>query len=745
MSHKTKGFLKLLLIIVIMAGLGFVAIFGVKIGSKKRGNAEGIHLGLDLAGGVSITYETVKEKPTDEEMEDTIYKLQKRVDDSGQTEANVYREGANRINVDIPGATNAEETLKALGKVGEIFFVLGTGNIEYELNPESEDGYVFHLIKTLDEIRAQGDIILEGTDIARAEAGWITNNMGVSENVVSLELNPSGRTKFADATSKHIGEQIAIIYDGKVVSAPTVQQALTDGKAQISGNFTSESAAALATTIRVGALPLELRELRSNVVGASLGQEAVSTSLMAAIIGFVLVLIFMAVRYRFPGVAADLALTIYVGLVVICLNLLEVTLTLPGLAGIILSIGMAVDANVIIFSRIQEEIGVGKTVRSAIKLGFSKAFSAIFDGNITTLIAAAVLYLLGSGTVKGFAITLALGIILSMFTALTVTRFILYTFYDIGIDKEKQYGEVKEYKKMTFTKHIKKFFLISGVLILIGIVAIVISKVKTGDALAFGLDFKGGTSLTVSFPENVEPTIAGLEADVNDAIGETATVNLVNSENAAVIKTMELSEDNRNTLTKYLVSKYGVNEADIEMQSISGTVSGEMKKDAVLAVSVATVCMLVYIWIRFSNLAFAASAVLALVHDVLVVLMVYAVGRISVGNTFIACMLTIVGYSINATIVVFDRIRENLKEQLKKETLEDVVNKSISQTFTRNIYTSLTTFVMVAALVIFGVSSIREFAFPLMSGIICGAYSSICITGVLWLKLRQLLPESDED
>lgn len=745
MSHKTKGILKLVLILAIMAALGFVSICGIEIGKKKRGNAEGINLGLDLAGGVSITYETVKEKPTDEEMADTIYKLQKRVDESGQTEANVYKEGANRINVDIPGATDAEETLKALGKVGEIFFVLGTGNVEYELNPESEDGYSFHLTKTMDEIRANGDVILEGNDIARAEAGWVTDAMGRSENVVSLTLNPSGTKKFADATSRHIGETIAIIYDGKVVSAPTVQQALTDGKAQISGNFTPESANALASTIRVGALPLELRELRSNVVGASLGQEAVSTSLMAAVIGFALVLIFMAVRYRFPGIAADLALVIYVALMVICLNLLEVTLTLPGLAGIILSIGMAVDANVIIFSRIQEEIGVGKTVRSAIKLGFSKAFSAIFDGNITTLIAAIVLYILGSGTVKGFAITLALGIILSMFTALTVTRFILYTFYDIGIDKEKQYGEVKEYKKMTFTKHIMKFFLISGGLILIGLIAMGISLVKTKEPLAFGLDFKGGTSLTVSFPDNVKPEIAELEADVKQAINETATVNLVNSENAAIIKMQELSEDNRNKLTNYLMSKYGVQEADIEMQSISGTVSSEMKRDAVLAVSVATVCMLIYIWIRFSNLAFAASAVLALVHDVLIVLMVYAVSRISVGNTFIACMLTIVGYSINATIVVFDRIRENLKEQLKKETLEDVVNKSISQTFTRNIYTSLTTFVMVAALVVFGVSSIREFAFPLMSGIICGAYSSICITGVLWLKLRQVLPESEEE
>lgn len=738
MNHKTKGALKLLLTLFVGAAILFVAVVGV--GQDKKGSVKGVHLGLDLAGGVSITYETVKEDPTAEEMKDTIYKLQKRVDDSGQTEANVYQEGANRINVDIPGATDAEETLKALGKVGEIFFVLGTGNIT---TGESESGYV--LTKTLEEIREKGDIILEGTDIAGAEAGFYTNQMGLSENVVSLTLNEVGAKKFGTATAKHVGEAIAIVYDGKVVSAPVVQQALTDGKAQITGRFDAEEANNLATTIRVGALPLELRELRSNVVGASLGQEAVSTSLTAAVIGLVLVLIFMAFRYRVPGVAADLALCIYVGLMVVCLNLLEVTLTLPGLAGIILSIGMAVDANIIIFSRIQEEIGVGKTVRTAIRLGFSKAFSAIVDGNITTLIAAAVLYMLGSGTIKGFATTLALGIVLSMFTALAVTRFILYALYDFGFDNEKSFGQVVGYKQVEFTKHGKKYALISGMLILACVAGMLVGKFTTGEILAYGLDFKGGTAMTVTFPGDVEPTISELEGAVRTAIGEEATVNLVNGANAAMIKTKELSEEKRAALTNYLVDSYNVNEAEIEIQSISGTVSGEMKRDAIVAVLVATVCMLIYIWFRFSNLAFAASAVLALIHDVLIVLMIYSVGRVSVGNTFIACMLTIVGYSINATIVVFDRIRENLKEQLKKETFRDIVNKSIAQTFTRNIYTSLTTFVMVAALVIFGVNSIREFAFPLMAGIICGAYSSICITGLLWLKLREKLPQAEEE
>lgn len=742
MNHRVKGYLKMILALAAAAVVVFVSLVG--IGEKKTGSAEGIRLGLDLAGGVSITYEAVKEDPTDKEMDDTRYKLRRRVDESGYTEAEVYIEGTNRINVDIPGATDAEETLKELGKVGEIFFVLATEHLEYVTDEETGTGeYV--LASEWADVVAAGDLILDGKDIKNADANSYRDQAGMVNHVVSLKLNDLGKDKFAKVTTAHVGEPIAIIYDGEIVSVATINEPLTTGEAQISGSFTLKEAADLATTIRVGALPLELRELRSNVVGATLGSEAVKTSLMAAAVGIILVLLFMAIRYRFLGAAADLALVIYVGLMVVCLNFLEITLTLPGLAGIILSVGMAVDANVIIFSRIQEEIGAGKTVRSSIKLGFSKAFSAIFDGNITTLIAAVVLYMLGSGTIKGFATTLALGIVLSMFTALFVTRFILTAMYDMGIDKEGQYGQVTGYKEHNFAKHGKKFALISGALILAGVVGMGIGKVKTGEILAYGLDFKGGTSMTITFPEGQKISAPELEAAVKEKTGKTAVINLVSGSNAATIRTQEMTEDERNSFVNYMVTKYGVEEKEIEVQSISGTVSGEMKKDAILAVAVATVCMLIYIWFRFSNISFALSAVIALLHDVLIVLMIYAVGRVSVGNTFIACMLTILGYSINATIVVFDRIRENLKERLKKETYLDIVNKSIAQTFTRNVYTSLTTFFMVAALVVFGVSSIREFAIPLMAGIVAGAYSSICITGLLWLKLREKFPEDEEE
>lgn len=705
MKDKKKGVLHLLIVLLVIVGLSVVTLVG--LGKEHKGSAKNIRLGLDLAGGVSITYETVKENPTATEMSDTVYKMQKRVE-SYSTEASVYQEGNNRVNIDIPGVQDANKVLSELGKAGSISFV----------DPD-------------------GNEVINGSHIKTAKEGTTQEN-GITQYVVNLTLNTKGTKLFKEATEKFIGQTISIVYDGKVISAPTVQVAITNGEAQISqGSY--DEARNLASTIRIGALPLELKEVRSNVVGANLGEEAFDTSLMAAAIGFILVIIFMIVFYRIPGVAASIALCLYVVAVLVVLNGANVTLTLPGIAGIILSIGMAVDANVIIFTRIKEELATGKTVRSAIKIGFDKALSAIIDGNVTTLIAAAVLWFKGSGTVKGFAQTLAIGIVISMFTALVVTKYTLTALYNLGLDKEKFYGIQKEVKVFAFTKHIKKFFAISGVLIAIGIVALFVNKASTGNILNYGLDFKGGTSTQVEFKESV-PANAELEKFVGDLIGEAEVgVSPVVGENAAVIKTRELDLDERKAVTEAFVKTYDADESTITMESISATVSNEMKSDAIISVIIAAICMLIYIWFRFKDINFATSAVLALIHDVLVVVMVYAVARISVGNTFIACMLTIVGYSINATIVIFDRIRENKAAMKRTDVLEDIVNQSISQTISRSINTSLTTFIMVFVLFVLGVDSIRDFTLPLMAGIICGAYSSICITGTLWYVMKKKL------
>jgi SecD/SecF fusion protein len=705
MKSKGRGFLQLLLIIAAMAGLLAIVIFG--FGSTKKGSLEDVKLGLDLAGGVSITYESVKENPTAEEMEDTVYKLKKRVDNYS-TEADVYQEGDDRINVDIPGVTDANQILKELGKAGALQFI--------------------------DE---SGKVVLDGSDIQSADAA-IYNSGTRNEYIVELTLTPAGSEKFAKVTKANVGKTISIYYDNVEVSAPRVKSEITGGKASIDGQETFEEAKELASVIRIGALPLELKEIRSNIVGAKLGAEAINTSLLAGIIGFILVILFMIIVYRVPGLAAGIALILYISIVLIALNIFNVTLTLPGVAGIILSIGMAVDANVIIFTRMREELGTGKTVRSAIKIGFNKALSAIVDGNVTTLIAAAVLWLRGSGTIKGFAQTLAIGILVSMFTALIITKFVMTALYNLGLDKESMYGREKEIKVFPFVKHKNKFFIASLIVIGIGIAALFVNKATIGSVLEYGLDFSGGTSTEVTFneelPEDINPEIRAL---VSDIIGDpNVELSKIRDANAVIIKTKELTLDQRTAIAEKLESDYGVDPGLITTESISATVSNDMKQDAIVAVIIATVCMLIYIWIRFKDVNFASSAVLALVHDVLIVLMVYAVARISVSSTFIACMLTIVGYSINATIIIFDRIRENLSVKLNKESIEEVVNNSISQTVTRCINTSLTTFIMVFVLFLLGVDSIKIFAAPLMVGIICGAYSSICITGTMWFALK---------
>ena len=448
----------------------------------------------------------------------------------------------------------------------------------------------------------------------------------------------------------------------------------------------------------------------------------------------------MIFAYLIPGLAASIALCLYVGLILVLLAAFEVTLTLPGVAGIILSIGMAVDANVIIFTRIKEEIGMGKTVKSAIKTGFAKALSAIIDGNVTTLIAAAVLFWRGSGTVKGFASTLAIGIILSMFTALFVTKFALYCLFEAGLQDAKYYGVKKDTKVRPFLRYRKLCFAVSGVLILAGFAAMGMNSASGGSILNYSMEFRGGTSTNVTFNEDMSLDRISSEVVpvVEKITGEAGTqTQKVAGTNEVIIKTRTLSVDEREELDKALVDTFGVDQEKITADSISGAISKEMKQDAVIAVVIATICMLLYIWFRFSNITFAASAVLALVHDVLVVVTFYAVFKWSVGSTFIACMLTIVGYSINATIVIFDRIRENMKLKKHTQTVEDVVNLSISQTLTRSINTSLTTFIMVFVLFLMGVSSIREFALPLMVGIVCGTYSSVCLTGSMWYLFNQ--------
>ena len=701
MNKKSKAILKLIVVLVLT---GAFCVLGYL-------NAKNIKLGLDLNGGVSITYQTVDENPTKEQMSDTVYKLQLKAQGYSD-EAQVYQEGKNRINIDIPGATDANAILEELGEPGTLEFADENGNV-----------------------------LLTGDDVKTATAG-MTNENNKKEYVIELNFTEAGAKKFAEATKNNVGKRIFIIYNNDVISSPNVKEAINGGQASISPIESYEEANNIASTIRIGALPVKLTELRSNVIGATLGVEAISTSLKAAAIGIALVILFMLFVYRLPGLASSIALVLYVGLEIVLLQAFEVTLTLPGIAGVILSIGMAVDANVIIFTRIKEELGNGKATDKAIKAGFEKALSAILDGNITTLIAAAVLYLRGTGTVRSFATTLAIGIIVSLITALFVTRALLNAFYEFGAENPKLYGVKKETKIINFIRFRKVAYSLSALVIVFGFVMLFMNKKNTGYVFNYDLDFRGGSSTTITFDKDM--SMAEIDEKViplfREATGGNASAQAakVAGTNEVIVKTRTMTTEERTKLYNSIQDKFSIKEDKIVTENISGAVSREMKVDAVWALAIAIFCMLIYIWVRFRDIKFASASVLALAHDVLVTVTFYAALRWAVGSNFIACILTIVGYSINATIVVFDRIRENIQNgDVKKKGLDYAVNEAISNTLTRSINTSLTTFITVFCLYLFGVSSIRDFSMPLMVGIISGAWSSVCIAGPLWYDFVQ--------
>ena len=852
MKNVGKGIVKLIVILALIAGAAYIG----------KQAAPLIKLGLDLDGGVSITYQAAKDNPTSEEMGDSVYKLQLKAQDYS-TEAEVYQEGGNKINIDIPGVSDANGILEELGKPGTLYFV--EGNLTWpllaspsEVTTESGDNgldnsdivadttanagnstsYYSNGVKVgetfpedlvtgpgventnasqtqetvsgqtntesvapaVDNILGENvhiegadviqnpdgsiqiggtaqegatiiqqgtpgvktdenpnydysqppifnddQIVVSGNDITSARGGMYSDSYGQTQYVVDLAFTDEGKQKFAEATERNLGQPIYIIYNGEIVSAPTVQSVISDGRAQITGMESLESAERLASTIRIGALKLELEVLRSNVVGAKLGQDAISTSLKAGLIGFAIICLFMIVIYGLPGLAASLALTMYVGLTLFLIHSFGITLTLPGIAGIILSIGMAVDANVIIFTRIKEEIGAGKSTRTAVKEGYNKALSAILDGNITTLIAAFVLNWKGTGSIKGFAATLALGIVLSMFTALFVTRFVMRTFLDLGLDNDVLYGKKVDDKIVDFVGFRRISYAISIVFIVIGIAFIGMNVAKGIGGFNYGLDFKGGSSTNVEFNEDL--SLADIDSKVVP-IFETTTgsadiqTQKVANSNEVIIKSRTLTLEEMKSIYETLETEFNVPEERITTENISGAVSVQMRRDAIVAVIIATILMLIYIWFRFKDIRFAGSAVIALLHDCLVTIGFYAVFRWTVDSTFIACMLTIVGYSINATIVIFDRIRENLG-RLRGNGIDQIVNISITQTFTRSLNTSLTTLIMVIVLYIFGVSSIKAFALPLIIGIISGGYSSVCVTGPLWFDFKNAGNKTD--
>ncbi|MHB9144393.1 MAG: protein translocase subunit SecD [Symbiobacteriia bacterium] len=682
----------LLLVALALGLVGYVVGFGLP---GQQPVYKQIPLGLDLRGGVRVVFEAQDSQlgpVNDVTMEAAKKIIELRVNGMGVSEPTIQRKGQRQILVELAGIANPEEALAKIGRVAVL------------------------------EFRApDGTVLLNGNDIANAQES--INQAG--EAVVNLEFKPEGTKKFADATTKYLGQKIGIYLDQDLLTDPTVRSVIPDGKAEISGGYKDLAAARSdATAIKSGSLPVKLTIVENRTVSASLGADSIHKTLIAGLIGVVGVLIFMILNYMGPGVVADIALALYVALNLLVLWGIHAVLTLPGIAGVILSIGMAVDANVLIFERIREEIRAGKTLRGAMQAGFHRAMAAVVDSNVTTLIAAAVLYWRGTGPIRGFAVTLGLGVLISMFTAITFTQFVLTHLINSGKVGRRFFGvkegEKQHYPSYSFMKNAKKWITVSLIVTVAGLVSLGFVGMNKS------IDFTSGTYLTVVFDQ---PTNTSAIRALLGGAHSGATIQGV-SDKEFTIKTIPMTEDESNALIKNLGDKVGKIDT-YSKDMVQPTISQELVRDAIWLLIVSSILQVIYITFRFEY-KFAVTAVVALLHDALIVLGLFSIFRLEVNATFIAAILTVIGYSMNDTVIVFDRIRENLKLRKRGEDLEDLVDKSVNQVLSRTLKTVATTLIALLAILLFGGRTVREFSAALTLGIISGTYSSVFIASALW-------------
>ncbi len=719
MSVKLKRILAVLVIVVLVFGW-YVTLFG--IGDQSKDDAitsvkDTLKYGLDINGGVYVVMEAQTDETGDELkelMEQTRAVLDNRVNQMGVAEASVTIEGTNRIRVEMPGVEDADEAIQAIGKTAQLYFIL-----------------------------ADGSVVLDGSHVKDAQVA--TDG---SYYKILLEFDSEGASLFEEGTRKAYNQEvtptidglsaneIAIVLDDEIVVNPRVQSVISGGSCEMTGNYSKEEATMTAALIRGGALPVELVEVQSSVQAATVGADALDKSIVAGAIGLAIVFFIMIIFYGMLGFIADIALLLYVIMFLWSMVAFNVVLTLPGIAALILSIGMAVDANVIIFARIKEEICAGKSIRVAVDAGFKNALSTVLDAQITTLIAAVVLYEVGTTSVKGFALTLMIGIIISIFTAVVITQlFISLLANSEKFAKNKYFGVNEDgtpkqvlNKTFSFIKHRKIFYIVSVTIIVVGLLWSVIFGMN------YGIDFTGGTTFQIELGkqvaiEDVEKTLEEYELDPQIIYAGEGNTQVI-------IKTIEsLDNSQRNEIIATLEEAYGItDESILASEQFGPSVGDELKVNALKAIIIASIGMLIYIIFRFKSWKYGFSAVAGVVHDVLIVIAFYAIFGFTVNNPFIAAILTLVGYSINDTIVIFDRIREN-KTINPRESSEINIDRSINQTLNRTIMTSLTTLVVMIPLCIMVSSSIREFIIPLMVGVIVGCASSIFICSPLYYDL----------
>ncbi len=701
MNYKLKRVLAVLVILLIAFGW-YVTIFG--LGSVMEPTKDKIKMGLDIKGGVNV----VMEAKTDLEGEDLVKLMnqtqaviEERVNQMGLAEPVVTVEGKNRIRVELPGAEDAEDAIEQIGKTAQLQFAL-----------------------------ADGTIVLDGSNVKDATTG--TSEKG--GYAVNLQFDSDGADKFTAATQKAYSGEVAsaiegvqnnaimILLDDQIISAPSVSDGpITGGSCEITGGFTQEEAKDLAALIRGGALPVELTEVNSSVQTAKIGFNALEQSVIAGFIGIILIFIIMIVGYRLMGVTANIGLLLYIVIILNVMALMGSVLTLPGIAGIILSIGMAVDANVVIFSRIREEIVAGKSIRVAVQEGFKRAMSTVIDSQVTTFIAAIILYQIGTSSVKGFAWTLMIGILASLFTAVLITRLYMSILSESKLFAKKSklfakksfYGIKKNNtatfqinKELHFIKYRKIFYIATVAIMVVGLVFGLVR------GLNYGIDFTGGTMIQVDMGKQVP--VSQVEKSIAKYKLDPEIIYAGENNEEIVVRTIEaLNSDERAEVLDTLKEDFGFSDEDVISQELFGpSIGKELRNNAIKAILLSALCMLIYIRLRFSEWKFGSAALLGVLNDVLLVIAFYAIFHVPVNNPFIAGILTVVGYSINDTIVVFDRIRENLKFSRRGGT-EALIDKSITQTLGRSLMTSFTTFIVMIPLFVLAGEAVREFTLPL--------------------------------
>jgi SecD/SecF fusion protein len=697
---------------------------------KKELRDKAIHLGLDLQGGMYLLFEVDTKgmglKDTNLATEQALTIIRNRVDQFGVAEPKIQRQGKNRIIVQLPGVKDPKRAKELIGKTALLEFKLvkdSAGSKEdllAKINNKIPDGY--YILKSKEE---EKEVFLVKKEAELTGKLLHTASQEISGNrpYVSLEFTREGAKVFREVTGKHVGNRLAIILDSALYSAPVIRERIPSGRAQITGRFTSDEAKDLALVLRAGALPAPLNLFEERTVGPSLGTDSIRKGIKAALVGLLLVAVFMLFYYRWVGLVTDLGLLLTLILLLGGLAGFHATLTLPGIAGIILTIGMAVDANVLIFERIREELKSGKSVRNSLEGGYNRAFLTILDANVTTLIAALVLYYFGSGPIRGFAVTLSLGILASMFSALVFSRFILESGVRHYGKKILSMAHLLTSPNINFISRRKIAYILSLTVIIIGLVAFGIRGKKN-----FGIDFMGGSLTQLKFTQAVKAE-TGRKVLKELGLGKS-TIQQFNQGKGMIVKSDKDAGSSISTKFKELFQA-----ETIRQEMVGPEVGKDLRRSATLALSWALVGMLIYIAWRF-EFRFGVGAIIALFHDVLFAIGIFALTQREFSLPIIAALLTIVGYSINDTIVVFDRIRENRKK-MRRESFFDVINSGINQTLNRTLLTSLTTFIVVLALFLLGGEVIHNFAFVMMIGVIVGTYSSIFVASpilVAWQK-----------